>query len=235
MPLEITEIPISGYEAHIGALKYLAVVAYPKKNKDFNFIKKRDGFVKAGIAWMVKQDIKNGVKRKNYPKEFREYRYEKIDGAFDQVSNRLERRRMPAVQIMQAIIMHQPPMIQTWASSLTQASKKMHIFIHDKFGCRSNADPSTPNFKDTRDSVFKESIPVLHLAWALKLYLDSLRSNSKDQYPTDLYNLISSANDWIEPTLNHAEQLRNHMLNMKKLEYFKFDYEENETIQLVAT
>jgi len=99
VPREISYLPVKGHAAHIGCAGLFAVLAYPDE------LDKRDEFVKAAKAWLVKSHFPPKSKIRNIVrKDIRTYANRKITNVFNRAIHRIQTRRLPAVLMAQQVL-----------------------------------------------------------------------------------------------------------------------------------
>lgn len=101
---ETTHIPVKGDKAHLGAIAYLAVLAYPERAE----WPKRDKFVEAAKAWLCKQYMYRRERKRaatNILPKYRSFKWEKIDGTLKQAFYRIEAWRLPAAMMADWVIL----------------------------------------------------------------------------------------------------------------------------------
>ena len=82
---EIRYVPADGISAHYGVLVYYAVLAYPGRSE----WPKRERFVRAAKAMLLKQYIALGGHRKMIFPSYRRFKNEKIQGILNQGFRRI--------------------------------------------------------------------------------------------------------------------------------------------------
>ncbi len=183
---EVTAIPTQGKDAHLGAIAYLAVLAYPDR-KEWS---KRDGFMKASKALLLKAAIKKGYPRKKIPREYSGFKKDAIKGTLRQGFRRINDRRMYAAEMARGMLFHNlrvgPFQIETDMPSLNRATiavaKASGRTSADRKGWAGKFNPDRyprldlekcsmlakePPPRTVRRRVWKETLPVLHFAMAL--------------------------------------------------------------------
>lgn len=146
MPLECTKLPISGDDAYLGAIGYLAILAWP------NAIESRNKFVDCCNAWWCQRHIEAGGDDSWVPPRYRKHQYptRRIydTGPAVKAWRLITSRRLPAARVAEKYL------LTRW----TAGDKKTGTGISALFGNDVN--------KVTR--IWSESKPVLHLAIALR-------------------------------------------------------------------
>lgn len=142
MPRELTLLPVAT-APHLSAIGYLAVLAYPDD------LRKRDRLVAAGRAWLASLNPRAARSRSGPAMRKRD-----VDRALDHAARLiLDRRRWAAAELNQELLRF-PKREPKRGRSLRLAAfyKRAH-----KAGDRDSA----------YNRIWKESLPVLHLAYGL--------------------------------------------------------------------
>src|SRR5689334_19204204 len=92
---EIRNVPIGGIHNHVGAIVYLAVLAYPAQ-RDWV---KRDELAEAIRGHLGKAYIAQGGARRKILAKYRGMKNERIGGILSRATYRLETRRLPAANM----------------------------------------------------------------------------------------------------------------------------------------
>ena len=211
---ETSVIPIDGPWARIGAARYLAVVAYPLQN-DWP---KRDRFVEAAAHWL---DRVRGVGG-------RQMRETRIDGAFNKAFHLLQTRRLPAARAARWISLMQmltrSPWRELWKDGkvprvpgpnrmalryfreterLEQNQEFAGLMRYRSDRKRNSKPKSKPNLTNILRRVWKETMPVLHLAVA---FVETAPGEISGQAHRLEYHILNP--HWLIPALARAESLR---------------------------
>lgn len=207
---EVTEIRTDGLWAHIGAIGYFAVLAYPKREE----WPKRNRFMEAAKAWLAKEYIKHGGKRAEIRPHYRQWKNEKIDGVLNRAFYRIKGWRLPAAKLAWEKIMDgqrvgpfvlkvKDPDDPNWkprsvlalaerGARLLNATRWEHSRSEREFGW------DVPTFTHR---VWASSKPVLHLALYFP-YKNRIKFNPL---------LLIHDPSWLRPTLLNAEAMRLHL------------------------
>ncbi len=102
---ETTAIPTSGLAAPLGAMAYLAVLAYSARVE----WRKRDEFMNAFRALLSKAAVKRGYPREKVREDFCRMPNQKINNVLKAAERRIVRWRFPAVRVMNERIKYQSP------------------------------------------------------------------------------------------------------------------------------
>lgn len=208
MPTEITYLPtdIDDGSAYLGAAAYLSVIAYP------NEIRRRDKFLQAYKALMVKLAIRKGGDRSTFRRDLRAYENRKINNQIDMVRKRIATRRLPAWKIAVYLkLSHVGP------DFMYQRRYSVNQHLSDLY------DNDPDKISNAYKRIWTESKPVLHLLFGLR-----------DAYPgldTNHFHCIDKLlldTSWLLPSLRTAELARRIILC-----YPHFNICEEQTIQLL--
>lgn len=180
---ETTDLPTKEPAAMLGAIGYLAVLAYPDRS-EWN---KRDEFVRAAKALLLQISIKRGYPRRKVPPEYRRYRSAKTDGVLGKGFRRIYDRRLIAALIAERTL---PPFqfsIARLLRGLVAGEERRHKSLEIKSAL------------DNRyHRIWAESLPVLHLTLVI---VDELQKQSENPMRL-IYN-----HSWLVRSLKEAEQL----------------------------
>jgi GNAT superfamily N-acetyltransferase len=148
---EQTAVPVGGdlAQAQMGAAMYLAVLAYPAHSE----WPKRDEFIEAVKALLVKRARRRGYPRKLINHKYRRFKNEHIDGILNRAFRRISRRRLPAGQMAFWII-------------CGAMSKRTNITLNKlSYWWATRVWPGFPDAEaaDVKRRVWRETLPVLHL------------------------------------------------------------------------
>ena len=183
--LERVVIPNSGY---MGAIAFLAIVAYPDKDE----YHKRDKLLEASKAWILKAATKKGSpERAEVYDQYRQYRNQQIDGKLSQLEKRLY-KRLQVAELAQETIRE-----NLFASYLPDDEKRtarqlrlMHLAevaqIYDV----------TESEKTFKKREWKPSLPVLHYAIALLILVLNRKKFS-------IFELVQSP-EWLPEVIESA-------------------------------
>jgi hypothetical protein len=203
---EQTAVPVGGdlARAQMGAAMYLAVLAYPAHSE----WPKRDQFIEAVKAGLLKEARRRGYPGKQIQKRYREFREKRINQILDRAYRRILRWRMPAGMAanwmlmdgarfgpavlpgnipVRAIILHAP-------NSPRRAMQEIRKKVEQRDGAHREEDSALANL---HHRVWANSLPVLHLVMPI-----AQRLNSEDD-PTKLIYDPS----WVGGALRYAELL----------------------------
>lgn len=207
---ETTTLPTTGADAHLGAMGFLAALAYPQD------ISKRNQFVEAAKANLTKIYIARGMPRAVAKPQFRRYVNRTIKNKIRRCQHRIETRRLPAAMMARWILLHHPPLVRVvdpenpaWKPTTVNAAvTRMAILLR-------HADPRhlepVAELANLSHLVWAESKPVLHLALAL---YEAIQTQGRDRGP--LFDLVVDPG-WLAPTLARAEALRRTLAYIPKL------------------
>ena len=222
---ETTGIPVKGPLASMGAIAYFAVLAYPSRAE----WPKRDKFVKGAKAWLLWRATKRGYPKKRIKAEYRnEWRKKggprKFDAVADRAFDRILKRRFPAAQMLLWNCFHgfkinlqfdSPKGVRLKTLTVELRYKGLPNQKRKRFNSYKAAEYLTGNSDsgNMRRLVWRESLPVLHLALALESEMyraEKSPLNHLKLHPLDYLILDPS---WLPRTLSQAEMLR--LLMMK--------------------
>jgi hypothetical protein len=164
----------------MGAAAYLAVLAYPAPDE----WPKRDRFVKASKAWMLRGAIENGCPKGRVKDLYRKMRPREIKSVMNHAFWRIDARRDRAADIATAIV-----------TSIAFGGRLRNLLpgtVRQALGAKSADD--TDKIADSMHHVWAESLPVLHLSKALP----GGRTG---------WSLISDPS-WVADSLGRAEKFR---------------------------
>lgn len=181
---EITRIPVVGPRAMLGAMAYLAVVAYPEDND------KRKAFILGCGAWLARLHLREGDRGPlpaNLPAEIKEYPTRRIweTGPLRNGVRRLQKCGQAAEVALHLML---PAGFGNKHRGITAVLK---IVGGDVAG----------DVPKVRKSIWRPSRPVLHLAIALNGAGRGIGSDDR------LHDLIIHP-DWLPAALKAAELLR---------------------------
>lgn len=199
MPREVTRIPVSGVDAHVGAMGFLAVLAYPES------IKKRDELVFAMKACFARGQIPRGRGRRVLPAEMREMENQQIDGRLDRAHRRIVDRLLAADMINRVLAAQ-------GRSSLTSSAEWVARRINRS---RNRGHPVRKAAK-VRDRILGDGRPVLHLALALRGLL-----LARGIVELNMVQLMVRP-DWLGACLSRAEGWRR-CLSIPPMPEIRFD------------
>ncbi len=211
---EVTRVPTRGKAAHLGAIAYLAVLAYPNQKE----WPKRDAFVECAKAWVSKEYMDRGGDRAKVLLKYRRYKREKIykHGPLNRAFYRIENWRQPAALMARWVMLQgvefgggripsktvpdgipfKSMRILTAASTITQGAGKL-------------GDLKAIGLPRDRENaihrIWASTKPVLHLALAFPFHNPRYRS-SKKKHMIDTLRLIEDPR-WLLPSLRFAECL----------------------------
>lgn len=182
---EITAIPTEGKAAHLGAIGYLAVLAYPNRSE----WRMRDQFVEACKALLLGIAIKRGLPPSEVYPRFRKLRDREIHSRVQHGSDRIYDRRLVAAVLAGRMMLDlkRPMRISRLVQSLVgmpPSSVKMDL--------KSQVD-------NRLHRLWAESLPVLHLALVVARRLQENSDN--------LMRLVYQP-AWVSPAIENAELLR---------------------------
>jgi hypothetical protein len=92
---EITQIPVTGFKASVGAMGYMAVLAYP----NWDDRPKRNNFIEAFKADICKGYMRAGMDRRKILPIYRGMKNEKINGILSRGLYRIQAFRIPAARM----------------------------------------------------------------------------------------------------------------------------------------
>ncbi len=172
---EVTDIPIGGVPAHLGAIGYLAVLAYPSR-EDWG---KRDKLVDAAKAWLMKDYyIRHGGDRTRIKVKYRTARPRDYYSTLDQAFYRIQAWRLPAAMMARWIMLHglrvgplvfemHDPKRKWWAMKGVNAAAERMAYLLD-------AQRSEWQHYRSRTEVGWEHSNILHRVWASTLPVQHL-------------------------------------------------------------
>ena len=207
---EVTDIPIDGVPAHLGAIAYLAVLAYPSR-EDWS---KRNKLLDATKAWLIKDYyIPHGGDRTRIKVNYLTARPRDYHSTLAQAIYRIQAWRLPAAMMARWIMLHgvrvgpfvinvHNPKDKRWApTGVSAAAERMAELLDAQrsewqhYRSRTDVGWECPN---VLHRVWASTLPVLHLALAFPF--------GKGQ-KTDPFLLVHKP-FWLGPALLHAELAR---------------------------
>ena len=233
---ETTAIPVTGVEAHLGAMAYFAVLAYPTREE----WPKRDEFVETAKALLSKKYIARGGDRRKILRKYSGMKNEKIDGTLSRAFYRIQALRLPAAQMAYWKIIHntrfgpfirgthstvlkfKAPQEGEWAitfaeeypswepTSLNECAKLMAFQLEN-----ARRDWKWHNHRDVAPLAQNPNITfepasknVLHRVWKATMpVLHLAMAFPKRQEEPDVIRLIHDPS-WLPSTLRYAEEIR---------------------------
>ena len=207
MPREISYLTVKGHAAHIGCAGLFAVLAYPDE------LDKRDEFVKAAKAWLVKSHFPPKSKIRNIVrKDIRTYANRKITNVFNRAIHRIQSRRLPAVLMAQQIIIND---MANFKISIDNKIFDLQILMGDGaktvnksaewIACNPKILNSIPN--NIKHRIWSETKPVLHIVHSLHVGLFHDITKNSQNSKVSIFDCIEDAS-WLEDTLKNAEKFR---------------------------
>lgn len=202
-PYETTKLPATD-APHLAAVAYLAVLAYPHETA------KRDEFLEAGRALVLKQAVNDGYPRQDISTRWRRIPNRKIDNRLTAGFRRIVRRRLPVAHVAPAGLIAGAHSFKSPVTKLLENLAEHHARAFprnrrstDLDSLKWHEDGSEGKRAEVISRLWSETKPVLHLAVALNGQRPE--PNYKGNLP--LVEMIWSP-EWIIPALESAEALR---------------------------
>jgi hypothetical protein len=210
--LERIRVPIDVAGGTWGAAIVLAVLAFPESAQ------KRKQFLQDIKAWFVRNAVRRGWPREKAKKHLlsRPRRALEVSGPIVTAGRRISRERLPAASIATDVIVQQvsadswlrfQPMrgeipVRGLRSAFAGLAAQRRVSATSTRGGMSPAESHATNF---RTRAWRKSIPVLHIAMALRLELEEL-SPGEVTFPS-VPDLVRDPR-WLPGVLAQAERLR---------------------------
>ena len=168
---ESTAIPTKGKAAHLGAIAYLAVLAYPNRSE----WRMRDQFVEACKALMLQIAVKRGYPRWEIYPRYRKMRPEQMHSRISRAFRRIYSRRLFAVYVASWPILSRTKVgpFSIKAPATIRAGLKVGLVDY----VRDYEDLDSDAFWNRYRLQWAESLPVLHLTWVIAGLLQKEQSN----------------------------------------------------------
>lgn len=232
---ETTAIPTLGKDAHLGAIAFLAVLAYPGRT-DWEW-EQRDAFVQAAKVLLLKAAIKKGYPRKGILPQYRSFKPEKMDGLLHKGFRRILHRRVPAGMAAGWLTLHGVAfgplripskeilggipvgsMTIRAPNNVSRAMRAILRMLEKRDGTSLEPESALANL---HHRVWAETLPVLHLASVVAYKVNELAAEGKEKQ-------LLFEPFWVPSAVFHAEALRVGILPAKIP-----SFEANRAVQLV--
>ena len=220
---EITTVPVAGRGAHLGAMAYFAVLAYPKPQE----WPKRNELVEALKAHLSKAYIARGGERRKVLPKYRGMKNEKIEKVLDKAFYRIKALRLPAAKMAYWKMIH-GQRVGPFLIKLKQSSNEGNIGLKRFAQEYPSWEPTTitecarrmaamldvarqdweQHCHEDTEFVWDEK-NILHRVWASTktvLHL-AMFFPHKGERKVDVFRLIHDPS-WLTSTLANAEALR---------------------------
>jgi len=176
----------------IAAIAYLAILAYPCEWD------KRDAFVKAAKAWLLKKWMHKNGKRELIDESYRTMKNQQIDGCLNRAFRRIARRRLPAAELADALVMNHCPNAAVYVNGRRVTARR---WMEWRLSCQYGDSTLSNEFRRT----WKETKPVLHLAMAYPRFVSKTETAfSPFEHPFALMMNPS----WVAKAIQLAEGMR---------------------------
>ncbi len=199
---EVTDIPTKGKAAaRVGAIGYLAVLAYPNRSE----WRMRDQFVEACKALMLQIIVKRGYPRWGIYPRYRKMRPQMMHSRISRAFRRIYSRRLFAVYVAIWPILNRTKFgpIRIKAPATIRAGLKVGLVDH----VRDHEDIDSDALRNRYRLQWAESLPVLHLTWVIRELLQKEQSNPMQ--------LIYRPH-WVRRALKESELLRVNLPDLLK-------------------
>ena len=193
---ETSVIPVEGNHAHLGAAKYLSVIAYPIREEWSD----RNKFVEACIAYSSKLYVRRGGDRRKIKQKYLQARPRDIDSRIRMGIERIRKLRLPAAWIAIRIMLRcvEGPIWCSGPENIAQGVKMMQDFIGKPNNKR---DAELCSFYNR---MWAESLPVIHLAVPIHWKFLELLAEGKE------LQMIADPS-WLPSAMRNAEALREYI------------------------
>jgi len=252
---EVTSIPVTGVGAHVGAMAYFAVLAYPNRDG----WSKRDKLVDALKAWLSKAYIAKGGDRRKILRKYKRLKNEAIEGTLSLAFYRIQALRLPAARMAYWKLIHgqivgsvvkgtrstvlrlRAPKESEWANkfaeeypsweptSLNECARLMAFELENArraWGWHDHKD-AAPLSQNPDITIESASKNVLKRVWKATMpVLHLAMAFPKKQEHPDILGLIHDPS-WLPSTLRYAEGLR------RMLPQFIHRYDSEKAIRLL--
>lgn len=194
--LEVTYLPTTGHAASVGAMAFLAVLAYPNERR------KRDMLIHAMKAGLLKSAVPQGKGRSALRDDLRTFPNRRIENVVGMAVKRIAGRRIPAARMLHWLILN-------GRQDFMRVSGEYPRTINAAARVLDAWQPGEESTGNIKHRVWSESKPVIHLAHA---YWTTVHWNAKPSYlqpggSVDVWRLIQRP-DWLPDVLERAERTR---------------------------